>query len=358
MSLESEKRALQNKLQAAAQLELSTIPAYFTALKSIKPATQKGHSPKNLKSIEIIRSVMMEEMLHFTLAGNLLTSIGGALSLTSANIPSYPLNLDFEGVIYHRDFVVNLAAFSEDSITSFKEIELPTDLVDQNVGNENAAVVPAITIGSFYDSLLVDLEDMTVRHGEKAVFSGNPSWQISPTYYWGGGGEAVVVTSLESAREAIRVIVTQGEGSGASVSDGDRKYFEQRQEVAHYFRFNEIFHNQYYKMSDDPKKDPTGAPFVVDYSDVYSILPNPKSADYESDKEANEINNAFNYAYTLMLKQIVQGFNGMPQILLAAIAEGMHDMSKLAAAMMLLDVTKGNETYKAAPSFEWNESKK
>ena len=60
---------LRAALQLAVGLELSTIPVYLTALYSIKDGT-------NTDAAQTIRSVVMEEMLHMTLAANVLNALG------------------------------------------------------------------------------------------------------------------------------------------------------------------------------------------------------------------------------------------------------------------------------------------
>ena len=62
---------LREHLQWAIELEHSTLPPYLTALYSIKD----GH---NAEAAEVIQSVFLEEMLHMTLAANILNAVGGA----------------------------------------------------------------------------------------------------------------------------------------------------------------------------------------------------------------------------------------------------------------------------------------
>ncbi|RBH51872.1 hypothetical protein C3F00_033145, partial [Pseudomonas sp. MWU13-2860] len=52
-------------LAGAVRLELSTIPTYLTALFSIKPG-------QNQEARALVQSVVVEEMLHMTLAANTL----------------------------------------------------------------------------------------------------------------------------------------------------------------------------------------------------------------------------------------------------------------------------------------------
>src|ERR1700743_2719560 len=61
---------LRQHLQTAIKIELATIPPYLCALWSI----QDGN---NSVVPGIIRSVVMEEMLHLSMAANLLNAVGG-----------------------------------------------------------------------------------------------------------------------------------------------------------------------------------------------------------------------------------------------------------------------------------------
>ena len=75
---------LRQHLQWAIELEHSTLPPYLTALYSIKDGT-------NQEAVEVIHSVFIEEMLHLTLAANILNAVGGAPNLDYPGImPSYP----------------------------------------------------------------------------------------------------------------------------------------------------------------------------------------------------------------------------------------------------------------------------
>ena len=59
--------ALHRYLHKAMQLEHATIPPYLMALYSIEPGT-------NSDATHVIRVVVVEEMLHLTLAANLLNA--------------------------------------------------------------------------------------------------------------------------------------------------------------------------------------------------------------------------------------------------------------------------------------------
>lgn len=348
MTLDEQKSQLFPLLQKAMELELSTIPPYLTALLSIKKQT-------NRVAANLIRSVMMEEMLHMVLVGNLISSLGGKVSLREENIPTYPLKMEFKGQVFNdRDFDVNLTAFSKDGIETFLKIEMPSHLISHELllMASSEIIIPDLTIGEFYKRIIGMLEKMCIEFQESVVFCGDPKQQIGEDYYWGSYGKPIIITSMASAREALKVIIKQGEGSDESVFDGDKYSFEPPDEVAHYFRFNEIFFGRRYCSKDRPDKPPSGEAFSVDYSAVFPIKENAKSSDYEPFSRLATLNDAFNRQYSLMLSQLEQAFNGTPSILYNAIINGMHSMAPIAMEMMSLRISDGDETC-GAPSFEW-----
>ena len=77
---------LKDALQTAMQLEFSTIPPYLCAQWSI------NSDPGGVGGM--IEDIVVQEMYHFALAGNMLTAIGGVPSIANAAfIPSYPTNV-------------------------------------------------------------------------------------------------------------------------------------------------------------------------------------------------------------------------------------------------------------------------
>ena len=71
-------------LQIAIELEHATLPPYLCALYSIKPGF-------NQEVATLIRSVVLEEMLHMALACNILIAIGGQPSIGKPGfVPRYP----------------------------------------------------------------------------------------------------------------------------------------------------------------------------------------------------------------------------------------------------------------------------
>jgi hypothetical protein len=105
-------------LQAAIQLEHAVIPPYLTAAYSAKIEA-------NRDSINIIRAVAKEEMLHLALAANLLNAIGGQPNLISPDfVPRYPTHLPTG----QDDFDVGIEKFSDQALEIFLGIERPASL--------------------------------------------------------------------------------------------------------------------------------------------------------------------------------------------------------------------------------------
>ncbi|PHR29277.1 MAG: hypothetical protein COA38_11530 [Fluviicola sp.] len=361
-----ENQTIQQKLQKAVELEFATIPPYLTAWFSITPGT-------NTEASSIIRSVFMEEMLHMILAANVLTAVGGKVQLNKDTMPKYPLLLDFEGKVFRdREFIVNLERLSPSSLCTFLQIELPDDWnwkkdhpkackpSKEQTADDAEFDVSGYTIGDFYDEIKADLAALVkaADGDESKVFTGNVEHQVDINYYWKGGGLPVIVTDLNSAFEAIDVIKEQGEGATtATVLDGDHEFFGQDEEVAHFYRFNEVLMEQYYSPKDDPKKPPTGEKFTVDYDTVSPIKANATSIDYLYTPVLEKLNNQFNAEYTLMLQQLEVGLTGQPHALFSAIMNGMHGLAPIAYEMASIPIyqSPGNET--GAPSFEWIDNK-
>jgi hypothetical protein len=71
----------------------------------------------------------MEEMLHMTLASNVLNAVGGTPVLASQRVvQSYPSRIPFSGL----SLEVPLAAFSEATMCGLRTVETPDELAPKN----------------------------------------------------------------------------------------------------------------------------------------------------------------------------------------------------------------------------------
>lgn len=365
-------RKLYNALQSAIAVELFTIPPYLCALWSI----QDGYNPE---ARDVIRSVVMEEMLHMTLVANLMNAIKGPnfprIKIHSSKIvPRYPNILPQSNPKDHNP--INLEKFSLDAIEAFMEIENPRKPgAPPEGGNFD-------TIGQFYEAIaegFTYLAGKTNKQGkpknEDKLFIGDKKNQVQPKHYYGSGGFVFGIWSLEYALKAIHEISEQGEGYipepektkegqvtssvhdlAGGIWDGDDHYGQPPQ-PAHYFRFQEIKKGQKYKMGDkpfhlhDPDSGPTGEKFEVEWDKVYEMKRNPKATDYPEGSPIREKMDAFNKRYSHMLKTIEEAFNGNPHLLQEAVGE-MYKLKYLGRELMRIPTGKGNTT--VGPSFEYH----
>jgi len=328
--------SLRRHLQWAIEIEHGTLPPYLCALYSI-------HEGANEEAAEVVHSVFMEEMLHLTMAANLLNAVGGRPVLDAPSLlPSFPTYLPHS----NRAFQVPLVKFSPEAIDVFLQIERPGEHDSLPEDNDFE------TIGQFYEAIEVALEHLSEKLGEEALFCGDPARQVTDELYYGGGGRIITVSDLASARAALAEIVEQGEGlQHQEVWDGDRDMFHpEREEVAHYFRFQEIKLGRRFAPGDTPQSGPTGEPFRVDWDAVHNMRPNPRSKDYLEGSEQRVAMEEFNHAYSGVLHLLDETFNGSPRLL--AVATGaMYGLKQQAIDLMELPSGDGETT--VGPSFEY-----
>lgn len=274
-------------LQNAVVLEHATIPVYLYGLYSLD-------AKRNAAIVSILQSVVVEEMLHMTLAANVLNAIGGAPVIDSPDfIPSYPGTLP--GSV-ESGLVVHLRPFSQDQLMTYLQIEQPETPIP--IQGDPPANDDGITIGQFYTAI----SDAIGVLGE-SLFVPGPRNQITADLMPG----AIPVTDVVSAQTAIATIIQQGEGSSTSPEEA-----AQSSEPAHYYRFLQILNTALLQPA--PGQTPpwafNGAPVLFDVGGVYPIPDDPKAANYPAGSAQAIANDTFNYTYTSLLKTLHVLFNG------------------------------------------------
>ena len=312
-------KGVRRSLQRAIALEHATIPPYLYALYSLVPG-------RNDTIAGLVRSVVLEEMSHMTLAANILNAIGGAPEIDHPRfVPSYPGPLP-GGV--EQGLRVPLAHFSIDLVRSvFMVIEEPEDPIEFELAA--AAVPEPLTIGAFYRTISGLLGD--------DMFTGDPARQVSLDF---GAVKVDKIDDVASARSAIDDIVEEGEGTATSPLDGEH-------ELAHYYRFSEIAEGR--ALIPDASKPKgfsySGPAITFDPAGVFALPGNPKLAAYPPNSEARRRCATFNYTYTSLLKTLHATFNGQPDRMHAAI--GLMESLKVQALDM------ATATPPIGPSFEY-----
>ena len=303
---------LKEYLQVAIQLEHAVIPPYLTAAYSAKIES-------NRDAIEIMLAVAKEEMLHLTLAANLLNAIGGQPDLISPDfVPHYPTHLPTG----QDDFDVGIEKFSNHALEIFLSIERPTSLepehaeivqhfkktvpissqyIDKSMLEDENPMVPIVKVGDdkyelHYNIALVPHNHLTAKR-KKISEAGDSLVPRVPAkrsaddrielHYWNIGEfyKAIHLGFVELAHKMEMKALFTGDpkrqvdrdydsGDGESMvvtglksalmaidliagqgEGSNRRIYDEEGELAHYYRFDQIQKKRYYR---DPNKDGTG----------------------------------------------------------------------------------------------------
>jgi hypothetical protein len=300
---------LRSALQAAIELELSTIPPYLCALWSIKDSAHPAY--------DTLYSIAMEEMLHMGLACNMLTTIGGTPVLNTPDVvPRYPGPLP--GNI-RPALTVALSGLTKDVIRDvFMEIEYPDHGPIVTLMGETYP-----TIGAFYTAI----NDAFVQN--EAAIVGQRQL-ISPAI------GLTRLTSLAEVQSAIMKIKEQGEGTAQSPFSPT---FEP-DDLAHYYQFAELFHGRRVKevLPGVWKYEGDEIPFP----DVYPMVQVPAGGYTES--------RAFDTLYTGVLDRLQSAWENGQQSQLSAAVQAMRQLEAPAVALMQTPLPSGNGNF--GPSFQ------
>ncbi|MCG8464874.1 MAG: ferritin-like protein [Xanthomonadales bacterium] len=339
---------LRQQLQRAVELEFSTLPPYLTALYSIKEGS-------NQYATSVIRSIAIEEMFHMTNAANVLIAIGGKPSTTHKGfVPRYPVNLP-DGEVW---FKAELRPFSRSALEVFREIEMPAELVPEK-GD--------ITIGDFYGQIENTINSLVELMGDDLFQIGDPEHQVDSKYFYGAEGVVEKVRDKDSAMFALNSIIAQGEGAPNSawnpsihfpdneatgIESGDAQLFQQAEELAHYYRFDELYRGRHYQHGDTPQSGPTGPSIDVDYHNVYPIIVNPCPKQYPKATPLYGFDHDFNVIFSQLLDTLQLAFNGEPQRLVTAV-DTMFSLKYKAQQMMRIAIPNDSQGRHAAPTWQY-----
>jgi Ferritin-like len=301
---------LRQSLQAAIELELSTIPPYLCGMWSIKD--QSG------PTYDLINSVVLEEMLHMGLACNMLTAIGGTPQINT-RIPSYPGPLP-GGV--RPELTVYLAGLSKEYLLHvYMQIEYP----------EAGPVVLALgrtfpTIGAFYDAILAAFRQLSPNiTGENQLTS------------FIGDNELFAIQAINDAERAISEIKEQGEGCPQSPLAEDFGG-----ELAHYYKFAEIWHgntliwqNGTWQYAGDP----------IPFPDIHKMAPIPIGGYVNPSSQVQQALQDFDKQYTTVLDHLQNAWASHSQSNLNQSISAMFKLQPLATAIMQFQLPDGSGVY-------------
>ena len=288
-------------LTEAAELEHGIMCSYLFAAFSMKRDVKEGISEEQLPILRRWRGTIMQiaiqEMVHMSLACNLLTAVGGAPHLRRPNLPSSPR-------AYPSSFKLELAPFCRESLESFVFLERPEDQMPDPTGDDASLGLPILssgnlsdifsserqyqTVGHLYRGIEDGLNYLTQKHGEDQLVLGPPRAQIADSFFNLPG--LIPVTDLSSAITAIEGIVEQGEGARSNNVD------------SHYGRFVAM-RDEYDLLQRDDRKFVPGRPVI---RNPYSMLPNDivdtSAVNLIDDPLSIDICNLFDGSYELLMQ--------------------------------------------------------
>ncbi|MFF4955432.1 ferritin-like domain-containing protein [Streptomyces chattanoogensis] len=320
---------LKEALQQAVLIELATIPPYSTALWSIDRTLDM-----EIEIYQDIREIIFDEMSHFGLVCNMLTTIGGTpLLADEAVVPKYPGPLPGGVRPCIRAF---LSGLNRDSVELFSEIEKPeTPIITLRAEGLRPGETYS-SIGVFYDAILDTFRTSQVE------FTGERQVKFPLGTKHGKGNDIVPITKLEDVEKAIKIIKEQGEGTGTSP---ENPFPGKEGELSHYYTFREMYHGK--KLVKNPttgKWEFTGP--AVELPPAHPVAVVPRGG-WQNDPvnrpnpTTQALLDSFNEAYTDML-QGLEGAWGSPQQPIGTAIGAMGEMREIAGEIVVIPLPDGS----------------
>ena len=351
---------LMGALQNAIMLEHSTLPPYLAAY-----YTLSGESSSLDYARSIIRDIVIEEMLHMTIAANILNAIGGSPKLNAPEfIPHYPGPLpmgigDDDGDAPGQPLIVGLKRYSKDLVRDvFMAIEAPEDPHEIKTMDLARRVTPLSadaeaeepkfqTIGQFYTAVREKIE----AEGAALFEDADPSKQVTIGF---SPEEIFPITNVGTAIHAIEIIVEQGEGTPQQPID-----FEG--DVPHYYRYQSLVEGK--EAVQVPfTTDPLGVVFdsnkpisIDETTEVIQMVDNPQLVDLSAPEhtQARRLSDECDAIYSKLLNGLHVAFNGSPSKVGEAIGV-MYELKNIAEELLTQQLVVGpNAGQFAGPGFRY-----
>lgn len=316
-------------LQTAIGVEFGTLPPYLYCLYSIKPAT-------NAEAAQRIRAVALQEMIHMCLACNILNALGGTPQIQPQTYPNpLPGDIGPNGT----PLQIHLYPFSRQALQQAMDIEQPEDPPDFPVVSAREAAPAAVTIGQFYgklDEFLSQLPGSAWTAGRN---------QLADSQFF--AGQVFAVNNYADAHRAIQEIVSEGEGSRKGTVTNPLDF---QDEVAHYFRFGEVYHNRVLTKADNPEGYAWGpAELGVDWNGAYPAVTDPGAHDFSQEPDAvKEAQASCNAAFSAMVDALQAAVNGKAGALGQAVQAMFHLRM---AAKRAFTIPLADDSKVAGPAF-------
>ena len=288
--------SLQKQLQQAIELEFYTIPLYLTSLYSII----ENHNTDGYKAI---REVVMQEMLHFVQAANILIAIGGKVMIDGPDfVPKYPAK-GLPGHV-HPYLNINLRKYNLEHVHStFLVIELP---MSHNLDD----VSTLYTIGMLYKEIEQCIKILT----DDIFKESNVKRQVKWPWNANNLGNVHIINDTASAIRGINEIIEQGEGAAyLNFNQIDTGMYP------HYYRFEELVCKRRLVKIDDHSYAFSGDPIIFDKLGVYPMVDDPHKDSFQPNTYCYTQARVFHRVYRNLLKVLQKTFNGEPEKITEAV---------------------------------------
>lgn len=228
------KELVQQHAQAAVAVEFYTLPFYITAICSIKE--------EYCEAVEIIHSVIIEEMLHLQLTANLCLALDTAPNFKPPQYgSSIPYLCPYNPETGECGFLnATLGPLDSNTLNTMLDIETPEQSQLRHTLDHTFPKYPYHSIGEMYDALILGINQVGTHQ-----FNWNTEYQQS---YWEKQNFCQIIDSYAAAQDAVQAIVNQGEGHIFNDNLAPPPWTEKDFPVPAYYRFTpatESLHNGY-----------------------------------------------------------------------------------------------------------------
>jgi hypothetical protein len=311
---------LREALQSAIALEHSTLPLYTASMLSLEV--------QNYTTYNVIRSVLMEEMVHMAIAANMLSALGGTPRIRDLD-PGYP-RFGLPGGV-EPDLQVGLAKLSKRQLANFMRLEAPFFLLAPEHTTESYP-----TIGRLYLAIK-DAINGNADEVRAAFAAGGPANQVGDNIGFNTFSPDLPMDPIEQLNRGIDEILEQGEGSLAGQLTAGPEF---QNEESHYGRFAELYYGATYH-------DPGGTPLTreteplffagaeIPWPEVINTLAVPSDGyeriialDPDSSAVASEMA-AFDGIYRSMLDALQKMWVGPADLIWPTFGQAVEAMMKL-----------------------------
>jgi hypothetical protein len=297
---------LKGALQSAVALEHSTLPLYLAAMFSLRT--------QSFTAYNLVRSVVMEEMVHMSIACNTLAALGGSPQIRHLD-PGFPSKGLPGGA--EPDLDAWLAQLSRPQLQAFMRVELPEFLMPDEFRDESYP-----TIANLYDAIdsAIDANAGAVREAMKET-AGSPTRanQVGDNI----GFSTIVYVEGEDPipqlHAGIHEILEQGEGASSRTLHADAG---SEGEESHYCKFAELYYGGRYEEPDPPVELTRATEpeffkgYKIPFPDVVNTLAVPSDgytailAEDPNAQAAEGALQAFDAAYSDVLSKLDDVWNG------------------------------------------------